>query len=391
MRLSQRKRKERINVGILFSYVFSMLAVLSLSLYGVVSVQQSKVSYAVPANIIEQDTFTFFVRSDVRLDVVSSSATTFKVPMYYADSSYTRQIFCVEAHVPAPGGVDYIKDGSITDYGLLYLLNNSYVNGANVLPDRIGNVEVSNPYTETAVTQLAIWMYLIEKYGNTGVNNLDESDITTIKDAQKVTYAVDGQAAPTEYSIPNLYNDYIKKLVDAALNAQGAKNFSLVKASDDLTLNGDWYWSSEFAVQSTTWDDLETYDISVGGIDGAKVVDVDGNDMETTGVSKDKKFKVLIPKSSVNSNSQTLSVVARGKFNGLDGSYYVATIAGEHQKVVGVSGKVVYVDADASIEVVGAPDTAKNAIQILYFIGLIILLSGVGIIYANTKTVQVKQ
>ena len=234
-------------------------------------------------------------------------------------------------------------------------------------------------------------MYLIEKYGNTGVNNLDESDITTIKDAQKVTYAVDGQAAPTEYSIPNLYNDYIKKLVDAALNAQGAKNFSLVKASDDLTLNGDWYWSSEFAVQSTTWDDLETYDISVGGIDGAKVVDVDGNDMQTTGVSKDKKFKVLIPKSSVNSNSQTLSVVARGKFNGLDGSYYVATIDGEHQKVVGVSGKVVYVDADASIEVVGAPDTAKNAIQILYFIGLIILLSGVGIIYANTKTVQVKQ
>ena len=43
------------------------------------------------------------------------------------------------------------------------------------------------------------------------------------------------------------------------------------------------------------------------------------------------------------------------------------------------------------ISFVGSPDTGMNNAQTIYFIGLIILLCGVGIVYANAKPVEQKQ
>lgn len=385
MRLSQRRRKERINVGVLFSFVFSMLAVLSLSLYGIVNVQQSKVSYAAPTSVLDNDSFTFYVRPDVDLRVYQTSlADSFRVPMYYADSSYTIPVYCVEEQVSADSNVTYNKDNSIVDYGLLYLLNNTAVNGVKVLP-----TGVSNAYTETAVTQLAIWLYQHE----VGAENstISDTDLNIIKNSQVIRYVENG-TTEQNISVPNLYTTYIQPLVAKARSASSVKELEIVKENDDLVLNGDWYSTSLIGVNSNS-DGFLSYDVSVNGIEGVKVVDAQGNEMTTTELPLDKKFKVLIPKTSVTTTSQSLSIGVKGKFNGLDGKYYtgVSTTGSALQKVVTVTGNIVYVEKGTSIEVVGAPDTAKNAIQILYFIGLIILLSGVGIIYANAKPVQVKQ
>ena len=385
MRLSQRKRKERINVGVLFSFVFSMLAVLSLSLYGIVNVQQSKVSYAAPTSVLDNDSFTFYVRPDVDLRVYQTSlADSFRVPMYYADSSYTIPVYCVEEQAPVDSNVTYNKDNSIVDYGLLYLLNNTAVNGVKVLP-----TGVSNAYTETAVTQLAIWMYQHE----VGAENstISDTDLNIIKNSQVIRYVENG-TTEQNISVPNLYTTYIQPLVTKARSASSVKELEIVKENDDLVLNGDWYSTSLIGVNSNS-DGFLSYDVSVNGIEGVRVVDAQGNEMTTTELPLDKKFKVLIPKASVTTTSQNLSIGVKGKFNGLDGKYYtgVSRTGSALQKVVTVTGNIVYVEKGTSIEVVGAPDTAKNAIQILYFIGLIILLSGVGIIYANAKPVQVKQ
>lgn len=385
MRLSQRRRKERINVGVLFSFVFSMLAVLSLSLYGIVNVQQSKVSYAAPTSVLDNDSFTFYVRPDVDLRVYQTSlADSFRVPMYYADSSYTIPVYCVEEQAPVDSNVTYNKNNSIVDYGLLYLLNNTAVNGVKVLPNG-----VSNAYTETAVTQLAIWLYQHE----VGAENstISDTDLNIIKNSQVIRYVENG-TTEQNISVPNLYTTYIQPLVAKARSASSVKELEIVKENDDLVLNGDWYSTSLIGVNSNS-DGFLSYDVSVNGIEGVRVVDAQGNEMTTTELPLDKKFKVLIPKASVTTTSQNLSIGVKGKFNGLDGKYYtgVSRTGSALQKVVTVTGNIVYVEKGTSIEVVGAPDTAKNAIQILYFIGLIILLSGVGIIYANAKPVQVKQ
>lgn len=391
MRLSQRKRKERIDVGVLFSFVFSMLAVLSLSLYGVVNVQQSKVSYAYTVPIGEVgDSFEFYVRPwdtvGLRSFTTGSNTGTFKIPMYYADREYKQPVFCVEKQASVDSGVTYNKNNTIVDYKLLYLLNSGYFAAKKILPD-----QVSNNYTETWVAQTAIWLYLYETDPSNANNAFSEDELTNIQNAQGIYY-IDENSREQVVSVPNLYS-YVRKVVDEAKTKTGVKELYLNKESDDLTLNGDWYWTSEFGVSSEEGSELLVYDINVNGIEGAKVVDVEGNDMQTTSVQKDKKFRVLVPKSSVTTTAQSLTISVKGHFNGLDGDYFtgVSTSGSALQKVITVTGKKIEIEKGTSIEVVGAPDTAKNAIQILYFIGLIILLSGVGIIYANAKPVQVKQ
>ena len=60
------------------------------------------------------------------------------------------------------------------------------------------------------------------------------------------------------------------------------------------------------------------------------------------------------------------------------------------QKVVTVTGSVIDVPSSTSVQVVGAPDTGMSTAQTIFFIGLIVLLCGVGIVYANAKPVQDK-
>ena len=59
--------------------------------------------------------------------------------------------------------------------------------------------------------------------------------------------------------------------------------------------------------------------------------------------------------------------------------------------VVTVTGDTMDVSGGLSIEIVGAPDTGMNTAQTIYFIGLIVLLCGVGIVYANAKPVDARQ
>ena len=55
-----------------------------------------------------------------------------------------------------------------------------------------------------------------------------------------------------------------------------------------------------------------------------------------------------------------------------------------------VTGTTVNENKGIEVEFVGAPDTGMNTAQTIYFIGLIILLCGVGIVYANAKPVESK-
>ena len=70
------------------------------------------------------------------------------------------------------------------------------------------------------------------------------------------------------------------------------------------------------------------------------------------------------------------------------GTYYVSD---ERQKVVTVTGATKDVSSGTEVEFIGTPNTGMNAAQTIYFIGLIILLCGVGIVYANARPVKSKQ
>ena len=72
------------------------------------------------------------------------------------------------------------------------------------------------------------------------------------------------------------------------------------------------------------------------------------------------------------------------------GNYYTAQ-NGDFQKVVTVTGTTTDVSAGAPFQIIPTPQTGMNIAQTIYFIGLIVLLCGVGIVYANAKPVESKQ
>ena len=91
----------------------------------------------------------------------------------------------------------------------------------------------------------------------------------------------------------------------------------------------------------------------------------------------------------VTKNVQKVVVSVAGNFTTLEGKYYNA--AGDFQKVVSVKTGEKSISRGTEVEFIGTDDTGMNTVQTIYFIGLIVLLCGVGIVYANAKPVQVKQ
>jgi hypothetical protein len=380
------KKSKKIDVSVILSFVVAIVAVFSLVACGI-----SQISYAAP---VTDDEFTLYTATYniVGYDDYDTKTKNFPVPTYFSDSALTNPVFCVEHTASVVNGTKYSQGDTITDYGLLYLLNNSFLNNNYV-------TSTSNKYVETWITQVAIWMYLYEQEGSSitssSPNYLTADQIAAIK-ATTFIYV----PADTSYNYDageSIYTKYVAPLVKAAQAANDVKMLTVTKESDTISevSGSDVYQTAAITVVGNPSKDLTGYDISLNGIDGAYAVDENGEKLATENVSAGTKFYVRIPKSKVTETVQTLTISVTGHFKSLTGSYYTTTAtdtAGDVlQKVVTVTGTTKDVSSGVTIEVVGAPDTGMTTAQTIYFIGLIVLLCGVGIIYANAKPVESKQ
>lgn len=377
---NNKKRKNVVDVSVVLSFVVAIFAVFSLVACGF-----DQVSYAAP---VTGDQLTFYKGEvdDQQVFAVSYNADntkTFQVPLYYSDAEMKNAIFCIEhKNDNTVTGAVYNKGNVISDYGLLYLLNNSFVNDKTI-------VTGGNKYAEAWVTQVAIWVYLYEKYPSVAANAIDAEELAAIQSATqiKVPTVVDG-SADINFGTTNLYTTYVRPLVDAAKAASNVKKLNVNKESDDIakTSDGKFYQTAAISVVGNPSGDMNGYDIKLNGISGAIAVDESGKEISAN-VASGTKFYVRIPVDKVTEEAQTLEINVVGHFKTLTGHEYNA-VEGSRQKIVSVTGDVMNVSGGTSIEVVGAPDTGMNTAQTIYFIGLIVLLCGVGIIYANAKPVQ---
>ena len=180
-------------------------------------------------------------------------------------------------------------------------------------------------------------------------------------------------------------------MVDAAKTASSNKDLSVKFDGTDISKvdGGKYYQTPIVNVTSSTESSLISYDVEVDGFDSsAIVVDEEGKKIDNlTNLSKGTKFYIRVPADKVTEKSQNLTVQVKGHFNSLDGSIYSS---GANQKVITVTGKTIDKVSGDSIEIVGVPNTGMSTAQTVYFIGLIVLLCGVGIVYANAKPVQDK-
>lgn len=387
-----KQQKNGLNASVVLSFVVAIFAIVSIAMGGMSLLQNNGVSYAAPTELPPSFTFNNLNGGD-RVVGSSTSGGSFNVPMYVADNDATNPVFCVQYHIDPDVDGTYNSGEEINDYGLLYLLNNSYANGVKVT----SATGEDSKYVEGWVTQAAIWMYLYETDSTgsqtTSPNYLTADEINAIKNATKLTkYVASGADAIEIYNGANLYTTYVKPLVDKAKSATDVAILSVSKASDEVSLseNKKFYRSALITVTGDPSSSLKNYAISVSGIDGAKAIDEDGNEL-TTNIPAGTKFYVTIPAEKVTKEIQKVVVTVNGTFTTLEGKYYTAAATGDFQKVVSVKAGEKVISKGTEVEFIGTDDTGMNTFQTIYFIGLIVLLCGVGIVYANAKPVQVKQ
>ncbi len=383
MEENKNRNRKVVDGSVVLSFVVAVFALISL-----VSVGFSQISYAAPTS--GDDSFTFNVAgsTDGEAKISLDGTSGYIVPVYYRDNDTTKHVFCVEHKAAVDDGTTYTNGGTIDDYGLLYLLNNSYASGKEIITEGT-NKEVANIY----ITQTAIWLYLDETHkglDDYSLHEISASELAVIQTAGGTLTYNDGTAlGDKSIKVDNLYS-LIRGLVDQAKAADSSRQLSVAFGEGSISkVDGvDYYQTPIVNVTSETSDQLKNFDVKVSGINNAKVVDENGAEITAlTGLAKGTKFYIRIPADQVSSDTKKLTVEVVGHFDSVVGNYYIADGL---QKVVTAKDSSVDINASDSIDVVGAPDTGMSTAQTIYFIGLIVLLCGVGIVYANAKPAESK-
>ena len=426
---NKQTRRGLVDFSVILSFTVAIFAIFSITMFGIVSFQGTNVSYAAPLEDNTQFTLSYALydgTTDDYVNVIALNSTgdkTFSVPIYLAGSStnYNNIVYCVEHNVNAPdNGSTVVRDELITDYGLLYLLTNSYSNGR---PQTNITDAIKKKYVEAYITQVAIWLYMYEvhadvqrsqvfalyqsdgtpyptpfvKKDDVVVNLITANQLEVIRSAVELYIQGHGGVDQAIYAGDNLYNSYIRPLVDRAKTASAQKQFYFTyNEEENATLSEDkkFYYSPLIRAMGTPSEDLRTFDVSLSGIDGATVVDENKQPIERFGIPAGKGFYIRIPveKAPGEGKEGNVYIQGVGHFDGVTGHYYLASVDGTaSQKIVTITGITNDVPADKVVKIIGGGDTGMNTAQTIYFIGLIVLLCGVGIIYANAKPVEVEQ
>lgn len=387
--------------SILGTFALAIIAVIAIVIVGV-----NQTSYAIPEVTNKlPDTFTTATAGG---EIYTN--TGFSVFPYKTTDGVT--VFCMERDINFAADTKFDKAEEISDYGLLYLM-------ANISPNKIfkdskgNNFDASiNDAVQTWVSQVAIWVYLHEI--DAPNNSLDDATMEKIKtaqvirtDAETMGYKVDG----TKYDAlnnkidaedPTFYGEYIEPLVTKALAHRNKPNKTLkISKTDTISVTSDekYYQTAQISVVGGDPNDkandiFNGYSIKLESApEGSFIVNANGNKLkesELTNMSNNSKFYIRVPINKVNENNKTIKFSVTGSFTTLEGNYYKATGA---QTIATVKTVTNNVQTGAEIPLnytPEVPDTGLSTAQTVYFIGLIVLLSGIGIIYANVKPSESK-
>ena len=398
---NQRQNRSVVDFSVVLSFVVSIFAIFSIATFGIASNQGGSISYAAPMDEMPEN-FNFSLGSEngsVLRIATTGGVGTFWVPIYVANDSMTLPILCVEHNSNTVDDAHYVRDEEITDPGLLYILDKTFMNG-NKVSDASGN---DAQYVETWIAQVAVWMYLYEQNSAETRNYLSPEDIQAIKTANTLTLYIGGSDTRTIYTTPGgtVYDKYVASLVNNAKSYSLVKSLDIQKGTEEVskTSDGKYYQSATMTVVPS--GNMSSYDVSFGGVDGAFAVDLDGNKIGPNNIPAGTKFRVWVPVDNVKESLSKLRISVTGHFNTLKGFYYVGKDDNGNrlvdsegaflQKVGSVEEGVKDITVGEEYELLGSPNTGMNTAQTIYFIGLIILLCGVGIIYANAKPVESKQ
>lgn len=319
------------------------------------------------------------------IEIIGGGNNTTKVPVtpYYAITDGGNvSVFCLENNVEFGDGLTYTKGDEITDYGLLYLMANAYPNKA------IGN-NLSKE-AQIWITQIAIWDYLYQ-IGETNNSNFGDKQgnvksVAEIYTSEDMTSLYDGA----------VYTTYIKPLVEAAIANRFKPNKSLdVKLANNniaLTSDGKYYQSAVITVVGSPSDNFNGFNVGFKTAPaGSLIIDEEGKEIkEDADLTSGTKFYVRVPVDRVTEENSTVQLSVTGSFRTYEGNYYTAKNADGSAAQTITNVKTVDNNVSKGLEIKlnytpDVPDTGMTTAQTLYFVGFIVLISGIGIVYASVK------
>ena len=411
----QQKKKIKIDSVTMLSFAVAIFAVVSLIAAGV-----SGFSFALPETVVTlPETFSGVQDNDMKMkDSVTGTNMRYH---YYNNGSTEIPLLCLQRDIDFTSGT-FQQTGSgfvSNDAGVLYLLANLAPNANFTYPSGFNTPDGTKKYVDFWISQMAVWYYLNGKESNTGTTN----DITQVgnvafvgigTDSGAISDAINGNACQDD-SLCFGFVDGTKKIFDEVkvgsvsisqliTNAKSKSGmaYDIHLSSGDGTIhydqNKEYYFSPLYTVVSSidsSIGELTSYALTITATDkDNKSVDVNGvitdkdgnviNDVSALTPSQLSAFYVRVPVNKVTENV-TVHVGINATFRMYEGIRYKVQNNDDSQEVTTVqfANKV---DQDGTnFDLAPAPDTGISAGQTIYFVGLIVLLCGVGIIYANAK------
>ena len=307
---------------------------------------------------------------------------------------YTKEgipIFCIEYDVTYAVDKEYTPGEEITDAGLIYLMSQLYPNV--YFKDDSGNQLAGN--VQVWLTQSAIWTYLYET-GDPNNQTLNSTPKNYADNVRKVNKLYRGSDSNVEYVVDGttpLYELY--KINELIAKAKEVKNEAaatvIIDKKDTISITNDnkYYQTDLISIvgKENTISDYKGYSITLSKApEGTILVDESGNVYDDIkNMSPTSKFYVRVPIEKVTNENKSIELSVNGKFDMYGANKYVS---GDYQKVANVKILNKEISKPLNIQLDYTPsvqDTGMGVAQKIYFIGLILLLSGVGIVYANTK------
>ncbi len=382
---SKKRKKNSTDKSVVWSFLLVAVAFVS-----IVGLGFRSTSYAfTDVNADLGDSITTSRVTDLVADyeggVVEGSNFTniLSVNHYQATTSdgRTLPIFCLEHDVNFVSGT-LTKSEIISDYGLLYLMSIIYGDGFTYNGRRLDD------FQQIWLSQVSIWNYL---YG--GANNLS-SDISAenlqrIHAIRKKSTSISENDIVANYNT-NVYDLFIKGVVEKAKSYKDnppatAIQASIAGTSISLTNDEKYYQSELVSVVGSPSDNFENYSVELTAPEGSTLIGEDGNAIGTENLSPGTKFYIRVPVDKMTENNKVVKLSISGNFKKYSGYYYKAAGAQTVSSVyttpeVKTTGLEIPFNYTPNV-----PDTARNQSRSIYFIGLIILLTGAGIIYVNVR------
>lgn len=403
---NNKKRSMQSKFSIMMSFVLAFVAMAS-----IITVGFDSISFAIPNEETTPfpDTITTGSEADSGNRIRGPIADQ-QIALHYATiNGVSKLVFCIESEKDIASNQNYNKEKEITDNGLLYLMSYLLSDDYKIVDETGAEV---NEKVKGWLVQTAIWIYQnkVGALNNKTIGNTVAINETKVRAETRLYTMADFSTNLINSTKPlyesckltgsSLRNNTIGGILDEALAIHnGTSNWNQIslnisKKSDQVSITSDEkYYQSDVITVSPSSNGFLGYKIDISKAPkGTILVDTNNNEIkDLDNISEGKQFYVRVPVDKITEELKSFPISVTGAFK-TDIAYRYTS--GDYQAIAYVGKVTKHVNAGLDLSfnyTPDVPDTSITVAQSIYFIGLVILLAGVGIIYANIKPSKANQ